>query len=344
MTSYEVHKLTGKMSYDVCESCGSLWLDKGELDKMAYQVDGDIEYCSKDRAQGAAASHHCPRCPGMPLQKVTFLGDDTLILERCDNCNGFWLDGGQLEKIDAKLARIMPVKGKGFSEFITDVHLPHYYERVKRDSAQTDFSEPVLPVRHAKPLGKTGHECPTCAIALDAYGVYGIKFESCAKCAGLWLHPKELEALKARVDAGSWGNLRWMNDEVDALEKASAMMSDKHCPECKDDGLVSTHFGNSKIIVDWCRRCHGIWLECDEFEDIARYLRDELNQLTSKDMEKKVAAEVKRIWTDGSESKISEILDAKAAISALVNVSIFEHPRLAKILIAAGAGQKLLGA
>ncbi len=342
MTNYEIHTLTGKVSYNVCESCGGLWLDRGELDKMAYQVDGDIEYCSKDRARGTAPIHRCPRCPGMQLQKVMFLGDDAFILQRCDNCNGFWLDGGQLEKIDEKLAKIMRVKGEGFSAFITNVHLPHYYKRIKRDSAETDFSEPVLPVRHAKLLSKTPHKCPTCENALDSYGAYGIKIENCSECGGLWLHPRELKALKAKVDAGSWGNLRWMNDEVDALEKASAMVSDKRCPECRDSRLVSTRFGNSKIIVDWCEQCRGIWLQCDEFEEICRYLRDELDRLTPKDMEKKVAEEVKRIWTDGSEGKMAEILDAKAAISALLNISIFEHPRVAKLLAAAAAGGRIL--
>jgi hypothetical protein len=50
-------------------------------------------------------------------------------------------------------------------------------------------------------------------------------------------------------------------------------------------------------------------------------------------MEKKVIEQVKRIWTDSSESKISEVLDAKAAISALINISIYEHPALADLLI-----------
>ncbi|MHC4863242.1 MAG: TFIIB-type zinc ribbon-containing protein [Planctomycetota bacterium] len=38
-----------QIAYDVCEACGSLWLDRGELDKMAFQVEGSIEYCSRRR-------------------------------------------------------------------------------------------------------------------------------------------------------------------------------------------------------------------------------------------------------------------------------------------------------
>ena len=41
-----------QIAYDICEACGSLWLDAGELDKMAFQVAGSIEYCSEDKAEG----------------------------------------------------------------------------------------------------------------------------------------------------------------------------------------------------------------------------------------------------------------------------------------------------
>jgi Zn-finger nucleic acid-binding protein len=132
MADYEVSTITKKMSYDVCEACGGLWLDKGELDKMAFQVEGDIEYCSKDEAKGETTTKHCPRCAGKHLYKAMFLGDDAIVLERCNNCNGFWLEGGQLEKIDDDLAKTMTIKGKGFSEFLTGVHLPHYAKRIKR--------------------------------------------------------------------------------------------------------------------------------------------------------------------------------------------------------------------
>ena len=41
--------------------------------------------------------------------------------------------------------------------------------------------------------------------------------------------------------------------------------------------------------------------------------------------------EIKEIW-DGPENIISEILDAKAAICALLNISIFEQPELCESL------------
>ena len=54
--------------------------------------------------------------------------------------------------------------------------------------------------------------------------------------------------------------------------------------------------------------------------------------MTSDVIRKEVYEEIKEIW-DGPENILSEILDAKAAISALINITIFEHPKLVKSLL-----------
>jgi len=339
MVGYVVHTSRAEAAYDVCEACGGLWLDKGELDKVAFQVAGDIEYCSADEADLPESTKSCPRCSGERLHRVKFLGDDAVILERCGNCAGFWLDAGQIDRIDKQLAGIMPVTGNGFSEFISNTHLPHY-NYTKRDSAETDFAVPVLPVPGARRVGTSKHKCPDHELFLETWGVYGVEFQTCPKCAGLWLHEKELRELKNKTDDG---NLRWMNDEIDAIDKTSALASKRTCPECRKCTLVSTHFGNSGITIERCDTCHGIWLDRDEFNEIVSYLEDELDHETSADMKKKVAAEVARIGADHSESTLSEILDAKSAISALINVSIFEHPKLAEFLLNANKAERVIG-
>ena len=47
MMNNRVSTKNNLISYDMCEKCGSLWLDAGQLDKMAFQVEGSIEYCSQ---------------------------------------------------------------------------------------------------------------------------------------------------------------------------------------------------------------------------------------------------------------------------------------------------------
>jgi Zn-finger nucleic acid-binding protein len=338
MATYEVHTSSTSAAYDVCEAFGGLWLDKGQLDKVADQVDGDIEYCSTEEAATPASDKVCPRCPSEHLLKVKFLGDDAVILERCGNCGGFWLDGGQIDRIDKQLAGIMPVKNKGLSEFIGNTHLPHY-NYTRRDSAETDFIVPVVPVPGARHIGTAKHKCPNHEFLLDIWEAYGAKFESCPKCAGLWLHEKELKVLKDKTDDG---NLRWMNDEIAAIDKTSGVASKRSCPEGHGI-LLSTHFGNSGITIERCDTCHGVWLDRDEFNDIVSYLEDEMVHETSANMKQKVTEEVKAVFSDDSKSKLTEILDAKSAISALISTSIFEHPKLADFLLRANKAERVIG-
>ena len=109
------------------------------------------------------------------------------------------------------------------------------------------------------------------------------------------------------------------------------MASYRLCPKCKEIKMVSTSFGASRILIDWCPQCNSSWLDRDEFQQIIEFLRSSLNRLSSTDMKKLLYEEIKEIW-DGPEDRISEILDAKAAISALINITIFEHPLLFKFL------------
>ena len=56
MMNNQVSTKNDLISYDMCEKCGSLWLDEGELDKMAFQVEGSIEYCSQEPVVVARAA------------------------------------------------------------------------------------------------------------------------------------------------------------------------------------------------------------------------------------------------------------------------------------------------
>ena len=78
MTNYKVVTKNAELAYDVCEKCGSLWLDRGELDKMAFQVTGSIEFCSDEEAKIAKqTSKNCPRCLESQLTPFGFWAAQT---------------------------------------------------------------------------------------------------------------------------------------------------------------------------------------------------------------------------------------------------------------------------
>jgi Zn-finger nucleic acid-binding protein len=330
MTNNQVVTKKDRVSYDMCEHCGSLWLDAGALDKMAFKVEGSIEFCEEDKnKERETEPRKCPRCDDFVLDKVRFLESDDIFLHHCRNCGGFWLDGGELDLIDKDLARTMPVQGRGFSDFINDVHVPYWYKRVKKKSSETDFRVDVLPVNGAEQLKSTSDNCPACGNTLNLYSISSMEFEGCPKCKGIWLVKDELRKLKNKVEDGS---LRWLNDEIENMEKTSAVATKRPCVKCKTTNMVSVVFGKSSILIDWCPQCHGMWLDRGEFEAVTDYLTHEMMSMHAKDIKKHATEDVKRVATGGPESRFDELLDAKAAVHTLINATIFEHPALLKLI------------
>ena len=333
MTTNQVITQNSTITYNICDKCGSLWLDAGMLDKMAFQVQGSIEYCEGEgKDEPESQPKKCPRCDDSTLSKVKFLESDDIHLHYCRNCGGFWLDAGELDRIDQDLAAIMPVSGKGFSDFVNNVHVPYWYKRIRKKSAETDFRLEVAPIPGSKRTGSTADVCPSCGNALDLYEFHGMKFEGCPKCKGIWLAKDELRELKNAVTGPS---LRWLNDEIDNIDKASVISTQRHCVRCKTVNMVSVIFGKTKILIDWCPQCHGQWLDRGEFQVIVDYLKDEMSTMRPKQIEKEVARDLAHALKGDQESRAAELLDARSALAAMINAEIFQHPGLFKLCMAA---------
>jgi Zn-finger nucleic acid-binding protein len=326
MTNNQVTTKKDRISYDMCERCGSLWLDAGELDKMAFEVEGSIEFCE----QGVdpvpeQRPMNCPRCDDSVLEKVRFLGSDDIFLHRCPRCGGFSLDGGELHLIDDVLAKIMPVSGRGFSDFVNDVHVPYWSSRVKKNSRESDFHVDRLPLGGAELIRGTSDACPACDADLNLFSVSGAEFEACPRCNGIWLVKDELRKLKNKIENGS---LRWMNDEIEDMQRTSTVSTRRSCVKCKTTKMVSVVFGKSSIVVDWCPQCQGMWLDRGDFESLSAYLKREAMHLHTQDIERRLVRDAKRVVTGGPGSRVQELRDAEADLHALINATIFEHPAL----------------
>ena len=73
MTNQLVKGFLKEISYDNCEVCGSFWLDATELDKLAWKVEGSIEYSSRKKAEESSERKKpCPRCEDVELDKVVY--------------------------------------------------------------------------------------------------------------------------------------------------------------------------------------------------------------------------------------------------------------------------------
>lgn len=97
----------GPVYYDVCDNCGGMWFDVGEMDAMVLQVFDSVESSSRNKAMGILEPiRKCPRCKDRWLDKVFFLAYSEVLLDYCRTCRGFWLDGGELELINQNLKEL----------------------------------------------------------------------------------------------------------------------------------------------------------------------------------------------------------------------------------------------
>ncbi|MDB4965055.1 MAG: uncharacterized protein JWN44_744 [Myxococcales bacterium] len=90
----------GDVEVDLCPSCGGLWLDHGEIERIGR---GQGDELSKLRTALTGSSkpdpasettNTCPACPG--ALKEVVLGP--VHVEYCGKCHGIFLDRGELDQ------------------------------------------------------------------------------------------------------------------------------------------------------------------------------------------------------------------------------------------------------
>jgi Zn-finger nucleic acid-binding protein len=96
------------LKIEKCAACGGIFLDRGELDVLATGLAGDVEFCAFDDELplDTFKPRACPRCADTEMRKIEFLRYTGVILDHCAECGGFFLDGGELEFVNAALRKI----------------------------------------------------------------------------------------------------------------------------------------------------------------------------------------------------------------------------------------------
>ncbi len=110
------------ITVDVCNSCNGVWLDKGELNEVATGLAGDIEYSTLGQkvAFDKFPERNCPKCDGWVMSKVALLTYTDTVFDYCPNCQGFFLDGGEVSEMNEELKKM--VYGDSYQEFRGDIN------------------------------------------------------------------------------------------------------------------------------------------------------------------------------------------------------------------------------
>ena len=124
---------------DECSSCGGIWLDRGELERIERTRENDYStflqpesetgpvFSQKSKAYGAALSGKssartrtlsCPSCGHVLYQKEHGFFSQ-IFIDSCISCRGVWLDKGELQDIEIFFERNKPTEEMNFWEAFT---------------------------------------------------------------------------------------------------------------------------------------------------------------------------------------------------------------------------------
>ncbi len=107
--------------------------------------------------------------------------------------------------------------------------------------------------------------CPRDQTPLLAHVRDGVEADVCSQCHGVWFSRPALEACVRKTSASA------SLPTMPVHRSSSPILRRLPCPVCQPDRLV-TH-RHEGIEVDTCPRCHGVWLDQGEMEQILRLHR-----------------------------------------------------------------------
>ncbi len=91
------------VSIDVCSGCRGIWLDPGELALLrgaATDLPGPTANVTSGQRLLETSTYICPRCAG-GFESFEYAPGTGLVVDRCTECKGFYLDAGELKRVRA---------------------------------------------------------------------------------------------------------------------------------------------------------------------------------------------------------------------------------------------------
>ncbi len=106
----ELAPIAGGAEAFTCDRCGGMFFTRGELDRLAEPHQGSLEYSTVDLDSFDHADRYgATSCPvdATAMVKVNFNIYTDIILDYCPTCGGFWLDSGELERVNREVRELV---------------------------------------------------------------------------------------------------------------------------------------------------------------------------------------------------------------------------------------------
>lgn len=170
-------------------------------------------------------------------------------------------------------------------------------------------------------------KCPKCKTLLSDIIFFNVEVDYCQKCLGIWFEEEELRLAKDAKDK----ELVWFDVDIWRDQKKFKISRGMRlCPYCRLP-LYEVYYDRSKIIIDVCNLCHGIWLDRAEFKKIIEWLRQQRAYGVLNNYTKNLLKEAAEIFT-GPETLKEEIADFLAVLKVLPYKFLTQHPIISKII------------
>jgi Zn-finger nucleic acid-binding protein len=178
-------------------------------------------------------------------------------------------------------------------------------------------------------------KCPQCGSQTARRRLRSITFERCPACGGSWYAADKLRVLKDRARAGDY---RWI--DIDLWKHPDQFRAGKQdrlvCPKNKTP-MVTVRYGDSRIRVNVCETCRGVWLRQGDEQRILRYLDREVDSKTVGDYMQDLNDELRDVLLK-PERLPDELRDVAKVLHLLELRFVVEHPRIASAIRTIGKG------
>jgi len=170
-------------------------------------------------------------------------------------------------------------------------------------------------------------KCPNCKAELTAFKLDGVQVHVCDACRGFWLTRDELQKIKNKIPDDAWFDL----DIWDDKEKMAAKKSDNICPVC-NISLYSLDWDNSRVVIELCKQCNGVWVGREDFNKIVSYIDQEADKEVLFKYKDTLKTKVHEVFT-GPKHLVKEVHDVLTFLNMFKYKMIVQDPRLTNDLI-----------
>ena len=154
-----------------------------------------------------------------------------------------------------------------------------------------------------------------------------VEVDYCPTCLGVWFEQDELRFAKDEKDK----QLNWL--DVDLWRDKGRFQIGKIrkvCPSCRMP-LYEVNYDDSKIKVNLCNLCKGIWLDRGEFKQIMIYLKTKADYEILYNYNKNFRQELWEVFT-GPEKFRDELIDFLTLLKLFNYKFVVQHPFLNSLI------------